>query len=568
MKELSQQGESALSDTPQQWHDVDWRRVQRNVRGMQMRIAKACREGKWRRVKSLQRMLTRSKSARYLAVRRVTENQGSRTAGVDKQLWDTPNAKWIAVGQLKTRGYKARPLRRVYIPKSDGRERPLGIPTMTDRAMQALYMLALSPIAETQGDPNSYGFRIERSTADAMAQLFLCLSKRASACWVLDADIEGFFDNINHDWLLRNAPTDVRILRQWLKAGVIHKGQLHATDAGTPQGGIISPTLANLALDGLESLLKQYLGVVRAKKLKVNVVRYADDFVITGASPEVLENEVKPWVEQFLATRGLRLSLKKTQITHIDEGFDFLGWNFRKYDGTLLIKPSKKNVKAFYSKVREVIDSHKTVKQEDLIRMLNPKLRGWALYHQPVVAKQAYSQMDNRVFIKLWRWAKRRHPNKSLDWVRKKYFRTSGDRSWVFATTVIDEAGNKRETELYSLASTPIERHKKVSGDYNPYDPTMEAQGEKLRMDRMLSKLKYRKQINSLFASQNGLCLLCKHPITRETGWHDHHVIHRSLGGGDELANRVLLHPNCHNQLHTRGLYVDKPASMGSLVKA
>ncbi|HHK0262937.1 TPA: reverse transcriptase N-terminal domain-containing protein, partial [Pseudomonas aeruginosa] len=162
MKELSQQGEPALSGTPQQWHDIDWCRVQRNVRGMQVRIAKACREGKWRRAKSLQRMLTRSKSARYLAVRRVTENQGSRTTGVDKQLWDTPNAKWNAVGLLKARGYKARPLRRVYIPKSDGRERPLGIPTMTDRAMQALYMLALSPIAETRGDPNSYGFRIER----------------------------------------------------------------------------------------------------------------------------------------------------------------------------------------------------------------------------------------------------------------------------------------------------------------------------------------------------------------------------------------------------------------------
>ena len=170
MIELSQQGEPALSGTPQQWHDIDWCRVQRNVRGMQVRIAKACREGKWRRVKSLQRMLTRSKSASYLAVRRVTENQGSRTTGVDKQLWDTPNAKWNAVGLLKVRGYKARPLRRVYIPKSDGRERPLGIPTMTDRAMQALYMLALSPIAETRGDPNSYGFRIERCTADAIAQ--------------------------------------------------------------------------------------------------------------------------------------------------------------------------------------------------------------------------------------------------------------------------------------------------------------------------------------------------------------------------------------------------------------
>ncbi|AIL59679.1 group II intron reverse transcriptase/maturase [Pseudomonas alkylphenolica] len=560
--------ESALSSEPQQWHDVDWRRVQRNVREMQLRIAKACRESKWRKVKSLQRMLTRSKSARYLAVRRVTENQGSRTAGVDRQLWDTPNAKWNAVDQLKTRGYKARPLRRVYIPKSDGRERPLGIPTMTDRAMQALYMLALSPIAETRGDPNSYGFRIERCTADAMAQLFLCLSKRASACWVLDADIEGFFDNINHEWLLRNAPTDTRMLRQWLKAGVIHKGQLHATDAGTPQGGIISPTLANLALDGLETLLKEHLGMSRAKKLKVNVVRYADDFVITGTSPEVLENEVKPWVEQFLATRGLRLSLKKTRIVHIDGGFDFLGWNFRKYDGTLLIKPSKKNVKAFYSKIREAIDSHKTAKQEDLIRMLNLKLRGWALYHQPVVAKQAYSRMDYRVFIKLWRWAKRRHPNKTLDWVRKKYFRSLGDRNWVFATTVTDEAGTKREVELYTLASTPIERHKKVSGDYNPYDPAMEAIGEKLRTDRMLKQLKYRKQIGTLFASQSGLCQLCGQPITRETGWHDHHINHRSLGGGDELGNRVLLHPNCHNQLHTRGLHVSKPAPSGSFVKA
>ena len=560
--------EPALSSEPQQWHDVDWRRVQRNVREMQVRIAKACREGKWRRVKSLQRMLTRSKSARFLAVRRVTENQGSRTAGVDKQLWDTPNAKWNAVGQLKKRGYRARPLRRVYIPKSDGRERPLGIPTMTDRAMQALYMLALSPIAETQGDPNSYGFRIERCTADAMAQLFLCLSKRASACWVLDADIEGFFDNINHEWLLRKAPMDMRMLRQWLKAGIIHKGQLHATDAGTPQGGIVSPTLANLALDGLETHLKEHLGVTRAKKLKVNVVRYADDFVVTGTSPEVLENEVKPWVEQFLAARGLRLSLKKTRIAHIDEGFDFLGWNFRKYDGTLLIKPSKKNVKAFYSKIREAVDSLKTGKQEDLIRLLNPKLRGWALYHQPVVAKQAYSRMDYRVFIKLWRWAKRRHPNKSLEWVRKKYFRPSGERNWVFATTVTDEAGVKREVELYSLASTPIERHKKVSGEYNPYDPAMEAAGEKLRADRMLKQLKYRKQIGTLFASQNGLCRLCEQPITRETGWHDHHIIHRSQGGGDELGNRVLLHPNCHNQLHTRGLHVSKPAPIGSFVKA
>ncbi|NKQ13539.1 group II intron reverse transcriptase/maturase [Pseudomonas sp. SST3] len=565
---LSQQAGSALSGTPQQWHDIDWCRVQRNVRGMQVRIAKACREGDWRKVKALQRMLTRSKSARYLAVRRVTENQGKRTAGVDRVLWDTPDAKWKAANGLKRRGYQPRPLRRVLIPKSNGKERPLGIPTMTDRAMQALYLLALAPIAETKGDPNSYGFRIERSTADAMGQLFVCLSKKASAQWVLEADIFGCFDHINHDWLIAKVPTDKVVLRKWLKAGVVNKGQLQAADAGTPQGGIISPTLANMVLDGLESQLKQHLGVTRAKKLKVNVVRYADDFVITGSSPEMLENEVRPWVEQFLAERGLRLSPEKTQIVHIDQGFDFLGWNFRKYSGKLLIKPSKKNVKAFYSKVKEVIDTRKTARQEDLIRLLNPILRGWALYHQPVVAKQAYSRMDSKVFLKLWRWAKRRHPNKSLEWVRKRYFPAAGDRNWMFATTVQDEEGTKREVALYSLASTPIERHKKVSGDYNPFDLSMEAIGEKLRMERMLKKLKYRKQVTSLFQNQKGLCLLCNQPITKETGWHDHHIIYRSQGGGDSLGNRVLLHPICHRQLHARGLTVCKPASSGALLKA
>jgi RNA-directed DNA polymerase len=555
---------SAPSGAPQHWHDIDWWRVQRNVRAMQIRIAKACREGNWRRVKTLQRMLTRSRSARYLAVRRVTENQGKRTAGVDRVLWDTPDAKWKAANGLKRHGYKPRPLRRVFIPKSNGKERPLGIPTMTDRAMQALYLLALAPIAETTGDPNSYGFRIERSTADAMGQLFVCLSKKVSAQWVLEADIKGCFDHINHDWLIANVPTDKVVLRKWLKAGVIHKGQLQATDAGTPQGGIISPTLANLVLDGLESQLKLYWGVTKAKKLKINVVRYADDFVITGTSREVLETEVRPWVEQFLATRGLQLSPEKTHVIHIEEGFDFLGWNFRKFDGKLLIKPSKKNVKAFYCKVKEVISTNKTVTQDYLIGLLNPILKGWALYHQPVVAKQAYSRMDNQIFHALWRWAKRRHPNKSLEWIRKKYFQSHESKNWVFSTVVLEESGTKRTIALYSLADTPIERHKKVSGEYNPFDPSMEEMGEKLRMARMLNKLKYRKQILSLFQSQKGVCLLCKEPINKETGWHDHHIVHRSQGGGDTLDNRVLLHPVCHQQLHSRGLTVNKPAPRGA----
>ncbi|ROM95178.1 group II intron reverse transcriptase/maturase [Pseudomonas brassicacearum] len=564
MKVHSHTAVSAPSGVPQQWHDIDWCRVQRNVRAMQIRIAKACREGNWRRVKALQRMLTRSRSARYLATRRVTENQGKRTAGVDRVLWDTPDAKWKAANGLKRHGYKPRPLRRVFIPKSNGTERPLGIPTMTDRAMQALYLLALAPIAETTGDPNSYGFRIERSTADAMGQLFVCLSKKVSAQWVLEADIKGCFDHINHDWLIAHVPTDKEILQKWLKAGVIHKGQLQATDAGTPQGGIISPTLANMVLDGLESQLKQHLGVTKAKKLKINVVRYADDFVITGSSKEMLENEIRPWVEQFLAVRGLQLSLEKTRVVHIDEGFDFLGWNFRKYGGKLLIKPSKKNVKAFYRKVKEVISTSKTARQQDLIRQLNPLLRGWALYHQPVVAKKAYSRMDNSIFHALWRWAKRRHPNKSLEWVRRNYFQTHEGRNWVFATTVLKDDGTKTLASMYSIAGTPIERHRKVSGEYNPFDPSMEEMGEKLRMERMLKKLKYRKQIVRLFQGQQGLCPLCKQPITKVSGWHDHHIIQRSHGGGDTLDNRVLLHPVCHQQLHSRGLTVNKPAPRGA----
>jgi RNA-directed DNA polymerase len=289
------------------WTGINWAEVQRQVSRLQIRIVKAIQSGRHNKAKALQWLLTHSFSGKALAVRRVTENNGKNTAGVDNVTWKTPAAKTNAIASLKRRGYSPLPLRRVFIPKKNGKTRPLGIPAMKCRAMQALYLLALEPIAETTSDPNSYGFRPERSTADAGGQCFISLAKKASAEWVLEADIKGCFDTISHDWMLANIPTDKAILKKWLKAGYVYQNELFPTDAGTPQGGIISPVAANMTLDGLEAMLaEKFPRPKRTEKgLKINMVRYADDFIITGCSRELLELEVKPAVVEFLAERGL-----------------------------------------------------------------------------------------------------------------------------------------------------------------------------------------------------------------------------------------------------------------------
>lgn len=430
------------------WDGISWADVRRQVRRLQARIVKATQVGRHNKVKALQWLLTHSFSGKALAVKRVTENKGKNTPGVDKVTWKTPVAKTNAIASMKRRDYSPLPLRRVLIPKKNGKTRPLGIPVMKCRAMQALHLLALEPVAETTADLNSYGFRPERATADAGGQCFVSLARKNCAEWVLEADIQGCFDKISHDWMIANIPTDKVILKKWLKAGFVYQNELFPTEAGTPQGGIISPVLANMTLDGLEAMLAEKFPKAKRMGLKMNMVRYADDFIITGNSKEWLEQEVKPAVVEFLAKRGLVLSPEKTKITHIGEGFDFLGWNIRKYGGKLLMKPSKANVKAHLDKIREIINGNKMAKQENLIRLLNPVLRGWANYHSHVVAKKTFSKVDKCVWSMLWRWAARRHPSQNARWVKEKYFKTRGTRNWVFAATEANEDGTRKEVIL------------------------------------------------------------------------------------------------------------------------
>ena len=345
---------------------------------------------------------------------------------------------------------------------------------------------------------------------------------------------------------------DTVTLRKWLKSGFVYNGKLFATEAGTPQGGIISPTIANMTLDGMETMLKKLFSPIHNKqkdKNKVNLIRYADDFAITGTSKEVLE-EAKASIGDFLRDRGLFLSEEKTKIVHIEEGFDFLGWNMRKYGGKFLIKPAKKNVQAFLRKVRAIIRDTRTEKQEVVIRRLNPVIRGWANYHRNQVSKETFNKVDHLIWKQLWQWARRRHPNKSRTWVKRRYFAREENRDWVFRATVKDGQGNSTRVRLAKASDVPIRRHRKIRADANPFDPSWDeyfAERHSVLMDRQ-----GRKTASKLWKAQKGVCPICREHITESTRWEIHHVLPRALGGLDALSNLMLLHTNCHWQVHSK----------------
>ena len=455
----------ALAADAKQWSAINWQEAWRQVRRLQMRIAKAVQAGKRGKVKALQRILTRSFYAKLLAVKRVTSNKGKKTSGVDGVLWQGARAKIQAAHSLKQHGYHAQPLRRIYIAKKNGKKRPLSIPTMYDRAMQALYKLALAPVAETTADRNSYGFREGRRCADAIAAAFNALSKPNSATWILEGDITGCFDNISTSWLLENILLEKAILRKWLTAGYVEDGITYPSYKGTPQGGIISPTLSNMTLDGLE----QAVHAAVPRRLRVNFVRYADDFIITGKSKRLLEEVVKPVVEQFLKERGLTLSVEKTHITHIKNGFTFLGQTFRKVGHKLLIKPSKEGTQALIRKVGTLIRKHVSAPMEVLIGKLNQVLRGWANYHRHVVASEAFSLVDNYVYHQLWRMLRRRHTNKSKGWIIDRYWKTAGIKSIFSVQKKVK--GKLRVYQALRVFTIKIRRHIKIKAEANPYLP-------------------------------------------------------------------------------------------------
>lgn len=540
--------------TPPRWEDIDWRNVEMNVRRLQERIYRATERQEWKKVRSLQKLLVRATSNKLLAIRRVTqENQGKHTPGVDGKVYDSPEAR-MALSQenLTLVGYRPQPVRRVYIPKDNG-QRPLGIPTVKDRVMQAIVKATLEPEWEARFEANSYGFRPGRCCMDAIEQIHTTLSQEGSSPWILDADIRGCFNEIAHEPLLAKIPVFDTTVRRWLKAGVVELGHYTPTETGTPQGGVISPLLANIALDGVERLFgcetPDGHPIPPAKRKGQNkgisLIRYADDLVVTAPTREVLDEYVLPRLSQFLAERGLSLSEAKTRIVHRDEGFNFLGFNIRRFKGTLLTQPQKEKVQRHLRRVKELLDANKQATVEHVVKTLNPVIRGWANYYRHCAAKATYDYVAHRYWQMVWQWAKRRHPNKPSKWVRQRYFKTVGNRNWVFGTAT---------ATLLNPADTPITRYVKVSGRNSLYDPALRDYWAE-RTKRAVGRQTYSRLRLQVLRAQDYRCRHCGILFQPEEDMDLHHIISRDAGGSDGAENRLAVHPHCHHQIHQRHGY-------------
>jgi RNA-directed DNA polymerase len=532
------------------WQDLPWKQIERSVFKLQKRIYQAALRGDRKTVHKLQHLLINSWSARCLAVRRVTQdNRGKNTAGVDGIKRLTPSERLELAKTLKLTQI-AQPVRRVWIPKpGKSEQRPLGIPTMQNRAQQALAKLALEPEWEAQFEPNSYGFRPGRSAHDAIGAIYIVINRKPK--YVLDADIAACFDRINHQALLEKLntfPFVRRVIRAWLRAGVTENGELFPTEQGSPQGGVISPLLANIALHGLEEIAAEV-------DPKAKVIRYADDLVVLHEDLEVIQ-KVKQALSEWLTHMGLELKPSKTRITHtLHEhnglvGFDFLGFNVRQYttgknrSGRLsnskplgfktLIRPSQEAVKRHYQAIEHIIEDHRQVTQAQLVEKLNRVIPGWTRYYSTVVSKETFSKLKHLMFIKLWRWAKRRHPRKPHKWVARKYWSTDIGK-WQFAPP--------NGYALYEHSHTPIKRHIKVRGRKSPYD------GDWIYwVKRKEHHPEIPTRVAKLLKRQSGRCACCDLCFTSEDWLEVDHVIPTTMGGRDRYDNWQLLHKHCHHR--------------------
>lgn len=541
------------------WDSIDWTHCTRYVRKLRQAIFRAAKEGNLRKVRTLQRIMLRSYENRCMAVRRVTQvNRGKHTPGIDKLIVKTPKARGELVDRLGLyEPWKPLPTRRVYIPKANGKQRPLGIPAVIDRCLQAIVKNALEPFWEAQFEDSSYGFRPGRSCHDAIERIYNLASAKGKRRWVLDADIKGAFDNINHEKLLEsigNFPAK-ELIRQWLKAGYLEDGVFHDTKTGTPQGGVISPLLANIAFHGMEEALgikyvfrKNKPYATELSRNSLGLVRYADDFVVfchTREEAEGASEKLRSWFSE----RGLTFSEEKTRIVNLDEGFDFLGFNVRQYTVSnsktgyrLLIKPSRNSVKAMRRKLKVVFRRRHGHRIEELIHELNPIIRGWASYFRIGVSARIFETLDHYA-NKLQRiWVKRQHPCKPWRWRKRQYWGNYRQGyQWVF--------GDK-DRHMLMFQWTAIHRHTLVRRFASWDDPNLESYwDDRKKRESELSLTAFKKKVA---AQQNYGCPICGDHLANGEELHNHHLIPKSQGGGNQPSNFVIVHYYCHQVEHAR----------------